>query len=202
MKNIQHRLILQRIGVLLLLIVLLASCAKRPQPRIDRETRQRGQPRINVSALEKQIHTLINKERRKQGLSFLEWDDSLASIARKHSKDMAQRNYFAHDSPEGRDFSFRYQQGGYACNVRVGRTIYQGAENLAQNNLYDSITTVNGKPTHIDWNSQEKLAETTVQGWMKSPGHRKNILTPHFKSEGIGIVIAPDDKVYVTQNFC
>ena len=193
---------MQRIGLLLLLIALLVSCAGRPQPREDRIPEHRGKPRINVSALEKQIHTLINKERRKQSLPVLEWDDSLAGIARRHSKDMAQRKYFDHDSIEGHDFSFRYKQGGYACNVRVGRTIYQGAENLAQNNLYDSITTVNGKPTRIDWNSQEKLAETTVQGWMKSPGHRKNILTPHFKSEGIGISIAPDDKVYVTQNFC
>jgi len=37
---------------------------------------------------------------------------------------------------------------------------------------------------------------------MKSPGHRKNILTPYWKKEGIGVHIGPDDKVYVTQNFC
>ena len=55
---------------------------------------------------------------------------------------------------------------------------------------------------YYDWNSQEKIAETTVQGEMKSPGHKKNILTPYFKAEGIGVVIAPDDKVYITQNFC
>ncbi len=37
---------------------------------------------------------------------------------------------------------------------------------------------------------------------MKSPGHRENILTPHWKREGIGVEIAPDDNVYITQNFC
>jgi uncharacterized protein YkwD len=37
---------------------------------------------------------------------------------------------------------------------------------------------------------------------MKSPGHRKNILTPHWGKEGIGITISPDGKEYVTQNFC
>ena len=95
----------------------------------------------------------------------------------------------------------RYSQDGYTCSVRVGNTFYTGAENIALNNLYDSITTINGVAYH-DWNSFEKIAETTVQGWMKSPGHRHNILMPHWRREGIGIVIAPDDKVYITQNFC
>ncbi len=76
-----------------------------------------------------------------------------------------------------------------------------GAENIALNHLYDSVTTVNGEPFY-DWNSMDKIAETTVQGWMKSPGHRRNVLTPYFRSEGIGVVISNDGKVYITQNFC
>ena len=60
---------------------------------------------------------------------------------------------------------------------------------------------VNSVPQY-DWNSSRKIAETTVKGWMNSPGHRKNILTPHWRSEGIGIAISPDDKVYITENFC
>jgi uncharacterized protein YkwD len=55
---------------------------------------------------------------------------------------------------------------------------------------------------HYDWNSEGKIAETTVQGWMNSRGHRKNILFSHWRSEGIGVAIAPDGKVYITQNFC
>jgi uncharacterized protein YkwD len=90
---------------------------------------------------------------------------------------MAKRNYFDHISPEGRDFLHRYRQGGYQCSVPVADTVHMGAENIASNNLYDSVTTVDGKAFY-DWNSQTKIAETTVQGWLKSPGHRKNILTP------------------------
>ena len=177
------------------------SCAP-PPPRIDHAAlNKRPQPRINIAGLEKRIHDLINKERRKQGLSQLAWDDRLAQIARRHSQDMASKNYFSHNSPDGRDFSDRYKQAGYTCGVRVGRTIHTGAENILQNNLYDSVTTVNGV-AYYDWNSEQKIAETTVQGWMNSPGHRKNILTPHWRNEGIGVVIAPDDKVYITQNFC
>jgi uncharacterized protein YkwD len=37
---------------------------------------------------------------------------------------------------------------------------------------------------------------------MKSPGHRANILTARLTHEGIGLAVAPDMKIYVTQNFC
>lgn len=190
-----------QIAVMLVCTVLLFSCAS-PVARIDPRTlKKQPQPKINTSSLEKQIHTLVNKERQKHGLSQLEWSDALAGIARTHSHDMAKRNYFDHNSPEGHDFSHRYLQQGYSCAVRIGRTIHTGAENIALNNLYDSVTTVNDEAFY-NWNSLEKIAETTVQGWMNSPGHRKNILTPHWSREGIGVVIAPSDKVYITQNFC
>ena len=131
----------------------------------------------------------------------LAWNDTLSGIARSHSRDMGKRNYFDHLSPEGKDFFTRYRQAGYSCSIRLGNVIHQGAENIALNHLYDSMTTVNGK-AYYDWNSGEKIAETTVRGWMDSPGHRKNILTPHWKTEGIGVFISPDGKVYITQNFC
>jgi uncharacterized protein YkwD len=178
----------------------LLSCAPSPS-RVEYGALKKQQPTVTIAILEKQIHILINNERRNRGLSRLAWDDALNSIARKHSRDMAKRNYFAHLSPEGRDFLFRYKQEGYSCGIRFSSTVHLGAENIALNNLYDSITTVNGKVYH-EWNSQEKIAETTVEGWMKSTGHRKNILTPHWRHEGIGVFIAPDDKVYITQNFC
>ncbi len=135
-------------------------------------------------------------------MSTIRWDDALKRIAKKHSADMAKRNYFSHTSPEGRDFSYRYIKGGYACAITIENRIYKGAENIFQNNLYNSVTTVNGVVNYYDWNTLEDIAETTVEGWMNSPGHRKNILTPVWLREGIGVFIAPDDKVYITQNFC
>jgi uncharacterized protein YkwD len=199
MVNYNHRII----SVLICLFIFssLSSCAPSPLRTGPGALKQRPQPTINSSSLEQRIHLLINNERRKQGLTQLEWDDRLAGIGRKHSRDMAKRNYFDHYSPEGHDFSYRYQQEGYSCAIRIGHTIHTGAENIALNHLYDSVTTVNNEAFY-DWNSQEKIAETTVQGWMKSPGHRKNILTPHWRHEGIGISISPDDRVYITQNFC
>jgi uncharacterized protein YkwD len=188
-------------AALLFVSMLLPMCAPSPSVRAIRGVEAKKQPPIKIAALEQQIHKLINKERRRQGLPPLSWDNALAAVARSHSRDMAKRNYFSHYSPEGRDFSFRYKEAGYQCALRVGSSLYLGAENILQNNLYDSVTTINGT-AYYDWNTQEKIAETSVQGWMKSPGHRKNILTPQWRKEGIGVVIAPDDKVYITQNFC
>ena len=192
-----------RTDLVLICFVLAVLCSCAPSiAKVDHtKLSHRKQPRINISELEKKIHYLINKERRKIGLPSLVWDDTLSRIAKKHSSDMAKRAFFSHNSPEGHDFLYRYRQGGYLCAVRMDDTIYGGAENIFQNNLYDAVTTVNGEAFY-DWNSPEKIAETTVQGWMKSAGHRKNILMPYWKNEGIGVVIAPDDKVYITQNFC
>ena len=158
-------------------------------------------PKISVRDLEKRIHTLINRERTAHGLSPLAWDKSLARIARSHSKDMGDRAYFSHNSPEGRDFSFRYHQQGYTCAVRTGDAIYAGAENIAFIPLYRSITTINGV-AYYDWNTADQIAVAAVQGWMDSPGHRKNILTPYWLNQGIGVYIGADDKIYITQNFC
>lgn len=159
------------------------------------------QPEFDAAKLEGMIHDRINRERRARGLAALRWDDALSRIAGEHSRDMAKRGYFSHVSPEGRGFSQRYRAGGYTCGITVKNVIYTGAENIFQNNLYDRITTVNGVK-YYDWNSMEEIADTTVEGWMNSPGHRKNILMPHWEREGIGISVAPDDKVYITQNFC
>lgn len=182
-------------------LITLGSCFGPPFGRETHIPPPKTRPQINIPDLEKQIHALINKERRHNGLSPLEWDGVLAGIARKHSRDMAERKYFAHTSPEGHDFSYRYKQAGYACAVPVGKVIYTGAENILQTNLYDSVTTVNGR-AYYNWSSQEKIAETTVEIWMKSPAHRENILAPFFRREGLGLVVASDGKVTITQNFC
>jgi uncharacterized protein YkwD len=161
----------------------------------------RSKPVIDLRDVEKKVHALVNRERAKHGLAKLAWDDALARVARGHSRDMATRSYFSHDTPEGNDFTYRYGQQGYSCQVRTGNTIHLGAENIALNHLYRSVTTVNGTPFY-DWNSADELAASTVQGWMNSPGHRKNILTPYWLNEGIGVHVSPADTVLITQNFC
>jgi uncharacterized protein YkwD len=162
---------------------------------------RRAQPEIDGGDVARRIHAYVNEERARHGLAALAWDAKLARIAGQHSRDMAKRNYLSHDSPEGRGFDDRYRQAGYSCAVRVGRVVHAGAENIALGRLYNSMRTRNGV-VEYDWNSAQQIARKVVDGWMSSRGHRKNILTPHWRHEGIGVEIHPDNKAYVTQNFC
>ena len=158
-------------------------------------------PEIAISRLEKKIHSLINRERKKRGLPALEWIESLNRIARRYSQDMSERNFFSHNDHEGRCFTDRYKEEGFTCKIRVGNAICLGAENIAQDNLYRSVLYRNGVPSY-NWNTEDEIAASIVNGWMKSKGHRENILTPYFRREGIGLSISQDGKIYVTQNFC
>ena len=59
-----------------------------------------------------------------------------------------------------------------------------------------------GNYLSYNWHTEESLANEIVEGWMNSPGHRKNILTPDFEKLGVGVSIGDDGGVYATQNFC
>lgn len=103
------------------------------------------------------VFEMVNRERSEQGLQPLRFDVDLASAARGHAEDMIEREYFAHDSPEGEDFSARAKEAGYEGFPR--------AENIAygQSSPQEVMTT-----------------------WMNSDGHRKNILLEDTTSLGVG----------------
>ena len=83
---------------------------------------------------------------------------ALRCAARLHSKDMSDRGYFMHTTPEGITFSTRIDRAGY-----VWRTV---GENIASG--YTS-------------------PQAVVDGWMGSPGHCKNIMNPAFTQIGVGM---------------
>lgn len=158
-------------------------------------------PVIDIPKLEAEIHSLINTERQRNNLPSLGYDTELAEIARNHSYDMATQDYFNHYNPIGEGPTERAKAAGYNCYKNFGSYYTDGiAENIFQNWLYSSTTYYGGIATH-DWNTQEKLASSTVNGWMGSSGHRQNILNPNYSKEGIGIAISNDDKVLITQDF-
>ena len=147
-------------------------------------------------------HDLINEERRNSGLAPLEYDDTLAAIARKHSEDMARKGYFAHNNLRGEGFLVRYEQAGYTCAKKRGRVIHQGAENIFQGWEFGRTTYLNGRITYREWFSAQQVAEQAASGWMSSRGHRANILHPVFDREGVGVSTDSAGKLLFTQNFC
>ena len=181
----------------------LDNVIKFAQKNIDSSKADEDKPVYDAQRIEFLVHELTNQERQNHELSQLSFDTSISQIARGHSLDMASRNYFAHETPEGLSPSDRADQLGYSCQKMVGLLIYTGiAENIFQGHLFDSYYTVSGVITSYDWISEKEIAQITVEGWMNSPGHRENILTEIFDKEGIGVEITPEHKVYVTQNFC
>lgn len=109
---------------------------------------------------------LLNEERTSRGLRPLREHSELRSAAQSYAELMDDHNFFDHVSPAGSTMVDRLKRGtGY---LRSGRSWVVG-ENLA-------------------WGAGG--AETPariVRAWMRSPGHRKNILNGRFRDIGIGI---------------
>ncbi len=160
------------------------------------------QPQIDPFRLELRIHELINAERTSRKLTELKIEERLSRIARVHSQDMSKRGFFDHINPDGKGPTDRGRALGYQCRKYIGEVIYEGlAENIFQNNLYNRVI-FNGPKTTYEWNTTEEIARSTVKGWMASPGHRQNILTPRYQREGVGIFVTPGDQVLITQVLC
>lgn len=176
---------------------------KYAQRTVDPSKAEEDRPEFDERQIELFVHELTNEQRTAHGLPKLMFDEEIASIARAHSLDMAQRKFFSHETPDGLDPTERADKAGFTCTKMVGILVYSGlAENIFQGYLYDSYFTVNNVVTSYNWLDDQKIAELAVNGWMESPGHRQNILTEMFDREGIGIIITDEDQVFITQNFC
>jgi uncharacterized protein YkwD len=86
---------------------------------------------------------------------------------------MHGRQFFAHRNPDG--------QQPWDRMVKAGYRYHMAAENIGA-----GFTT----------------PEAMVRGWMKSPGHRENILNCALEETGVGYVHADDGRRYYwTQDF-
>ena len=170
------------------------------------EVRQKMSSRPTSSDLpdiEWEVHRLINEERMNRNLPPLEWQEEIVAIARQHSYDMATQGFYDHVNLEGETPTDRAIRSGYPC--RKARS-YGLAENILRAGLFKERTEYRvwfvipaGRST--DWMDSEEIAKKSVDSWMGSPGHRKNILTTRYDRTGIGGAIN-DEMIFLTQNFC
>lgn len=163
-------------------------------------------PEIDPRELSDKIHELVNQERTRRDLSPLAWNEELGEIALKHSEDMSDNDYFSHTNPQGETPTERGARAGFTCRKDYDTYYLEGlAENLGLNSLFQAIEytrSEEGESREPVWNTLEDIAISTVQGWMTSQGHRQNILNPRHESGGIGVSIAEDGRIYITQLFC
>lgn len=112
-----------------------------------------------VGEYESEVVRLVNEIRVENGLNALTEDWELSRVARYKSQDMCDNGYFSHTSPTyGSPFDM----------IKNFGISYKGAaENIAK-----------GYST----------PEAVVDGWMKSSGHRANILNSTYTHIGVGYV--------------
>ncbi len=189
-------------ALLLTLAVLLAGCTVPVGPQQPDAT---DAPPLRIADVERGVHDATNAARRRERLGALAQDDALAAVARRHSADMARRSYFSHTSRDGADVNARAGRDGLTCRVTTGRQTRVGfAENLAQVWRYSrwrETRSAGGARRTYDWRTTAEIVTETVDGWLGSPGHRRNLLGPATR-EGIGAAVSDDGAVYVTQVLC
>ncbi|MFI5805433.1 CAP domain-containing protein [Streptomyces sp. NPDC051561] len=117
-----------------------------------------------------QVLTLVNQERAKAGCSPVRPDTGLATLAANFSSDMAARGFFDHTDPDGATPWDR------AAKVGIKDL---GGENIARG---------------------QADAAAVMEAWMKSEGHRANILNCDYTTLGVGVHMA-EGGPWWTQDF-
>ncbi|MET9627438.1 CAP domain-containing protein [Lentzea sp. NPDC006480] len=122
------------------------------------------------SSKEDSVTWLVNEVRKTAGLAPLRTDEHLRTAARRHSADMAKWGYCAHESPDEVTPEQRMRAAGHTR---------PGGENVARG---------------------QRSPHAVMDAWMKSPGHRANILSPDFRTIGVGVDLSTSGPHW-TQNF-
>jgi uncharacterized protein YkwD len=162
-------LIAMKLWALPVLAGLLSACASPVEPALPVSPPPRAEiapapPVVAQPGIAGRMLTRINEYRRRAGLGPLSLNAALDRAAGAHAADMAAKDYFAHEAPDGSDFARRAGRAGYRWRV-IGENIAAG------------LTT----------------PEATVDGWMDSDGHRRNMLSDRFTEIGVGhVFLSPD----------
>ena len=118
---------------------------------------------LTVDEAQDAVLCLLNKRRAAAGLGPLDNNNKLQTAADRHNGYMLSHNCFAHQCSGEGSMTTRIKNTGYLSGVsswQVGENIAWGEASLAT-------------PAAI------------VDAWMKSPGHRANILNGNYDEIGI-----------------
>lgn len=117
-------------------------------------------------------HVLVNATRYEYGVKPLEAYEEAGMAAQGHSEDMAENNYFNHDSPDGETLKDRVEEAGVQYRM--------AGENIAMGHTSPIFS------HHSLMNSME---------------HRVNTLKPAFTHLGTGTAYNDEDIPYYTENY-
>ena len=126
---------------------------------------------VSTSTLQTQVVSLSNQARVRAGCKALRVNADLLWAARGHSKYMATTGRFSHTGSRNSTFITRARAAGYTA---------ARSENIA-------------------WGYRS--AREVVNAWLKSPGHRANLLDCGAKTFAVGVVYSANGTPYYTQDF-
>lgn len=134
---------------------------------------ERGAKYENRKLLGRRCFELTNDFRQSKGLNKLAWNDDIFYVSLTHSEDMSLAKVgFGHT--------------GFAERLKMFPFSYQTAsENVA----------------YCEGSDVESLAKTIVDGWINSPGHRKNMLSNANISAVAAYSKEGSPRYYFTQMF-
>jgi uncharacterized protein YkwD len=142
---------------------------------------QRSEPakKPDPAKVKEQIVATTNQFRRQEKRRELKVNPQLSQAAQAFAEFMARTDNFGHEA-DGKKPADRVTAAGYQyCVV---------AENIAYD--YNSAGF-----------STEELAEGLIEGWRKSPEHRKNLLDPNLSEIGVGLAqSSKTGRYYTVQN--
>ncbi|MFB9720804.1 CAP domain-containing protein [Planobispora longispora] len=122
---------------------------------------------------EKRVVDLVNQARADRGCAPVVFDARLYAAARGHSTDMAENGYFSHTSKDGRNPGARIREAGFS-------PLRAWAENIARG---------------------QRSAESVHNAWMRSSGHRANILNCKLTHIAVAYAKNAGGVPYWTQKF-
>jgi uncharacterized protein YkwD len=160
----------QGLAIVLALVALLVPAGAQARP--EARTSQNGcantslkPTRANLELVRDAVLCLHNRERARHGLPRLRENPLLRRAAERHTDNMVSERFFDHTSPSGSTMLERIRRTGYTKRARS----WALGENIA-------------------WGSGSFATAAQIhRSWMKSPGHRANILQRSFREIGIGI---------------
>lgn len=141
-------------------------------------------PKTQMAELETRLGVLVDEARRKVDPKArpLQLDAELVTIARARAADMAQKNYLAHEAPNG----------------DTSATLLMAADEQYQGLLGENLAAQHYRPeSGVD---PKAFAERFLATWMDSPPHRDNLVFADYDRTGVGAAVN-GDTVYVALLF-
>lgn len=159
------------------------TAADRPPSPNSPNPARLGATDARVTKLEKHMFAIVNQERQSNGRPALEYSENIAEVARAHSAEMRDKEFFAHESPTA---ALREPMDRYVAGIGTSPRIV--AENV-----------------YRAWGGRSFLTEADVRAahvaLMNSPGHRANILMAGVTRVGIGMTTDSTGNIWITQVF-